>query len=154
MNFKNKVIVALDTKNLPESEKLIKRIKKHIFGVKIGYEFFLNFGISGYQKIKKHKINIFLDLKMHDIPNTIEGGLQAISSLNPYFTTIHISGGDKMMEAATKNKNKTKILGVSILTSLNDKQIQKYYFKNRVNLVIEKYVKYAIDKKLDVKLTS
>ena len=149
MNFKNKVIVALDTKNLPESEKLIKRIKKHIFGVKIGYEFFLNFGISGYQKIKKHKINIFLDLKMHDIPNTIEGGLQAISSLNPYFTTIHISGGDKMMEAATKNKNKTKILGVSILTSLNDKQIQKYYFKNRVNLVIEKYVKYAIDKKLD-----
>ena len=75
MNFKSKVIVALDNINLPESEKLIKKIKKHIFGVKIGYEFFLNFGISGYQKIKKHKINIFLDLKMHDIPNTIEGGL-------------------------------------------------------------------------------
>ena len=108
MTFKKKVIVALDINNLLKAEKLINQIKEHIFGIKIGYEFFLNFGLQEYKKIKNMNINIFLDLKLHDIPNTVKNGIKAISILNPYFTTIHISGGDKMLEAAMNNKKKNK----------------------------------------------
>ena len=108
MTFKKKVIVALDVNNLSKAEKLINQIKEHIFGIKIGYEFFFNFGLQGYKKIKNMNINIFLDLKLHDIPNTVKNGIKAISTLNPYFTTIHISGGDKMLEAAMNNKKKNK----------------------------------------------
>ena len=82
------------------------------------------FSILEYQAIKKFKnkkVNIFLDLKLHDIPNTIKNSIEVISNLKPYFTTVHISGGDKMLEASVVNKQKTKILGVSALTSLNDK---------------------------------
>ena len=80
----NKIIVAIDSDHLNNSIKLVKKIKKEIFAIKIGYEFFFNFGIEGYQLIQKEKIKIFLDLKLHDIPNTVDKGIRAISKLNPY----------------------------------------------------------------------
>ena len=150
MTFKKKVIVALDVNNLSKAEKLINQIKEHIFGIKIGYEFFFNFGLQGYIEIKNMNINIFLDLKLHDIPNTVKNGIKAISTLNPYFTTIHISGGDKMLEAAMNNKKKTKILGVSILTSLNNNQIKRFYSKNNIEDLINDYTNYALKNNLDV----
>ena len=116
MSFKKKVLVALDSNNFTETENLIDTIKKHIFGVKIGYEFFFNFGLIGYKKIQDKKVNIFLDLKLHDIPNTIKQGIEAIANLNPYFTTIHISGGDEMQKISYFTKKNVRILGVSILT--------------------------------------
>ena len=119
MNLK-KIIVALDSNNLEHSIKIVKALKKHAFAFKIGYEFFYNFGHEGYNLIKNEGVNIFLDLKLHDIPNTIEKAVKAISKLNPYFLTIHISGGDDMQKAANLSKGNIKILGVSILTSLND----------------------------------
>ena len=149
MTFKKKVIVALDINNLLKAEKLINQIKEHIFGIKIGYEFFFNFGLQGYKKIKNMNINIFLDLKLHDIPNTVKNGIKAIATLNPYFTTIHISGGDKMLEAAMNNKKKTKILGVSILTSLNNTQIKRFYSTNNIEDLINDFTNYALKNNLD-----
>ena len=117
-----KVIVALDSNNFKEINKLIDVIKNHIFGIKIGYEFFFNFGLEGYKIIQNKNINIFLDLKLHDIPNTIKKSIKAIQYLKPYFTTVHISGGDQMLEATNIKNKETKILGVSALTSLDDEQ--------------------------------
>mgnify|MGYP001292387216 CR=1 FL=1 len=149
MTMKNKVILALDSNNLSEILKLIDLSKKYIFGVKVGYEFFFNFGLIGYKKIKKKKINIFLDLKLHDIPNTVKNGIDAISNLKPYFTTVHISGGDKMLEAACKKNKKTKIIGISALTSLNNKQIKKYYNRKNIKKLVTDYTYSAIENKLD-----
>ena len=149
MKTSKRVIVALDSDNLEKINKLVDLIKNHIFGVKIGYEFLLNFGLTGYKKIQKKNTNIFLDLKLHDIPNTVKNGIKAISTLNPYFTTIHISGGDKMLEAAMNNKKKTKILGVSILTSLNNNQIKRFYSKNNIDDLINDYTNYALKNNLD-----
>ena len=132
MDDEKRVIVALDLNNFEEIIDLLDKIKNSVFGVKIGYEFLFNFGIEGYKKIKKKKINIFFDLKLHDIPNTVKNGIIAISKLNPYFTTIHITGGDKMLKEAILVKKNIKIIGVSILTSLNSIQIKKYY--NDANL--------------------
>ena len=144
-----KVIVALDSDNFEEINKLVDTIKNHIFGVKIGYEFFFNFGLEGYKKIQNKNINIFLDLKLHDIPNTVKKTIKAILSLKPYFTTVHISGGDNMLESITEIKQETKILGVSALTSLDNAQVKKYYLRESVDKLVADFTSYAIENKLD-----
>ena len=139
-----KIIVAIDLGNLNKAISLVKNLKDEAFAFKIGHEFFYNFGIEGYKKIFKICPNIFLDLKLHDIPNTVEKGLKAILKLKPTLTTIHISGGDEMQEASIIKTNKrTKILGVTILTSLNKKQTLKYYKEGNINVLVKKFAKYA-----------
>jgi len=144
-----KIIVALDCDNLKYAINVIKALKQDAFAFKIGYEFFFNFGLEGYRIIQKENIRIFLDLKLHDIPNTVKKGISAISKLNPYFTTIHLSGGDDMQIAANKSKQKTKILGVSILTSLNSEQTQKFYFNKNIESIVSSFANYALNNKLD-----
>ena len=144
-----KIIVALDNNNLRDSKNLVDEIKNQVFAFKIGYEFFLNFGLDGYNQIKNKKVNIFLDLKLHDIPNTIKNGIEAIANLNPYFTTIHIAGGDKMQKIANLNKKNVKILGVSVLTSIDSTQAEKYYNEKNINNIVGKFVISALENKLD-----
>ena len=140
----NKIIVALDFNNIKKAKKLVKELKKEVYAFKIGHEFFYNFGIRGYKKIFEICPKIFLDLKLHDIPNTVDKGLKAISKLKPIFTTIHISGGDKMQKiSASRNNKKSNILGVTVLTSLNEKQTLKYYKEKNVNLLVKKFARYA-----------
>lgn len=139
-----KIIVALDLDNINKAVKLVRELKKEVYAFKIGHEFFYNFGIVGYKKIYKICPRIFLDLKLHDIPNTVQKGLKAISKLKPIFTTIHISGGDDMQKKSKlKNNNKTNILGVTILTSLNEEQTLKYYKEKNVNILVKKFASYA-----------
>ena len=148
MNDK-KIIVALDNINLFDSKYLVDEIKSQVFAFKIGYDFFLNFGLDGYHQIKNKKVNIFLDLKLHDIPNTIKNGIEAIANLNPYFTTIHITGGDEMQKIANSSKKNVKVLGVSILTSIDSAQAEKYYSEKNINNLVGKFVKNALENKLD-----
>ena len=148
MNDK-KIIVALDSNNFHELKNIVDEIKNQVFAFKIGYEFFLNFGLDGYKFIQNKNVKIFLDLKLHDIPNTIKKSIETIANLNPYFTTIHISGGDKMQQMASLSKKNVKILGVSILTSLDNIQIEKYYNSKNINDLIGKFVQYAMENKLD-----
>ena len=148
MNDK-KIIVALDGNNLYDLKYLIDEIKNQVFAFKIGYEFFLNFGLDGYNQIKNKKVNIFLDLKLHDIPNTTKNGMEAIANLNPYFTTIHITGGDEMQKIANSRKKNVKVLGVSILTSIGSDQAEKYYSEKNINNLVGKFVKNALENKLD-----
>ena len=146
----NKIIVALDSNNLKKIKSLVSELRSEVYAFKIGYEFFLNFGINGYNEIKKICPNIFLDLKLHDIPNTVEKGIKAIEKLSPKFTTIHISGGDEMQKSTHSKKNrKLKILGVSILTSLNSLQTKKYYNEANIEKLVTKFVKNAYKNKLD-----
>ena len=148
MNDK-KIIVALDSINLYDSKYLVDEIKNQVFAFKIGYDFFFSFGLDGYNQIKNKKVNIFLDLKLHDIPNTIKNGIEAIANLNPYFTTIHITGGDEMQKIANLNKKNVKVLGVSILTSIDSAQAEKYYSEKNINNLVGKFVKNALENKLD-----
>jgi len=146
----NKVIVALDNKNLRQIVSLVKKTKSEAYGFKIGKEFFYNYGIEGYKKIYKLSPNIFLDLKLHDIPNTVEKALKAIKKLKPLLTTIHISGGDEMQKVSAKlKKNKTKILGVTILTSLDGNQTKKYYNNKNINQLVRKFAQNAKNNNLD-----
>tara|TARA_Y100001970_G_scaffold160369_1_gene196166 strand:- start:1532 stop:2227 length:696 start_codon:yes stop_codon:yes gene_type:complete len=146
----NKVIVALDNKNLKEIITIVKKTKSEVFGFKIGKEFFYNYGIEGYKKIFKLSPKIFLDLKLHDIPNTVEKALKAIIKLRPLLTTIHVTGGDEMQKVSSKLKrNKTKILGVTVLTSLNASQTKKYYNNKNINQLVKKFARNAKNNNLD-----
>ena len=145
-----KIIVALDGNNFSKIKKIALSLKNEVYAYKVGYEFFFNFGIDGYKKIKEIYPKIFLDLKLHDIPNTVEQGIKALEKLKPVFTTIHISGGDEMNKFSVKKPSrKTKILGVSILTSLDSNQTKKYYNEKNVKLLVKKLVKYAKKNGLD-----
>tara|TARA_B100000401_G_C52579440_1_gene611839 strand:+ start:12 stop:695 length:684 start_codon:yes stop_codon:yes gene_type:complete len=148
MKYK-KIIVALDSNNLNKTVKLVKKLKKDVYAFKIGYQFFYNFGSEGYKKVYSICPKIFLDLKLHDIPNTVEKGLEALIKIKPLFTTIHISGGDNMMIKSTANKKNTMILGVSILTSLDSDQTKKYYNQKNVLTLVEKFAQEAKKNKLD-----
>ena len=148
MNLK-KIIVALDNDDLKKTIKIVKELKEHTFAFKVGYEFFYNFGLDGYKLIKNENVKIFLDLKLHDIPNTVKKGIIAISKLEPYFVTIHISGGDDMLKAANLAKNNIKILGVSILTSLNSDLTEKYYYNKNIDNIVLNYTQYALENNLD-----
>jgi len=144
-----KIIVALDSNNLNKTIKLVESLKKDVYAFKIGYQFFYNFGLEGYKKVYSICPKIFLDLKLHDIPNTVEKGLVALVKMKPLFTTIHISGGDDMMRISKSIKNNTKILGVSILTSLDSNQTKKYYNKKNVSALVKQFSQAAKKNKLD-----
>ena len=144
-----KIIVALDSKNLNKTIQLAKILKKEVHAFKIGYQFFYNFGLDGYKKIYSICPKIFLDLKLHDIPNTVEKGLDALVKIKPIYTTIHITGGDNMMKVARSNKKGTKILGVTILTSMDSSQTKKYYNQENVSKLVKKYANVAKKNKLD-----
>ena len=144
-----KIIVALDSNNLNKTIKLVKILKKDVCAFKIGYQFFYNFGLEGYKKVFSICPKIFLDLKLHDIPNTVEKGLEALVKMKPLFTTIHISGGDHMMSSSRKNKKNTRILGVSILTSLDSDQTKKYYNQKNISTLVKKFALEAKKNKLD-----
>ena len=144
-----KIIVALDNNNKDKTIDFVKKLKNDAYGFKIGYEFFLNYGLSGYREIKKLSPNIFLDLKLHDIPNTVSNALKAINKLKPLLTTIHISGGDEMMKLSLIKNRRTKVLGVSILTSLDKKQTKKIYNEEEIESLVAKFAKYAKKNNLD-----
>ena len=144
-----KIIVALDSSNKIKIKKIVNDLKKEVYAFKIGYEFFLNYGIKGYKELSILCPKIFLDLKLHDIPNTVQNGIKAINKLKPLLTTIHISGGDEMMKASLIKPKYTKILGVSVLTSLNSQQTNKYYKEKNIETLVKKFVKYAERNKLD-----
>ncbi len=144
-----KVIVALDSSNFDKSLSLVKTLKKDVYAFKIGYQFFFNFGLSGYKKIYSICPKIFLDLKLHDIPNTVKQGIKALSKINPLFITVHISGGDEMMKSTNVFKKNTKILGVSILTSIDSNQSKKYYSQKNISLLVKKFGSAAKKNKID-----
>ena len=82
--FSQKIIVALDSNNLKKTISLVKLLKRDVYAFKIGYQFFLNFGISGYKKIYSISPKIFLDLKLHDIPNTVKNESRQSINLNHF----------------------------------------------------------------------
>ena len=147
---KFKSFIALDLKSNAKNINIVKKLHTHVYGFKVGYRsFYSDRSDDLISEIKKKKSKLFLDLKLHDIPNTVEKGLEALIKMKPLFTTIHISGGDDMMIASTANKKNTMILGVSILTSLESDQTKKYYNQKNVSTLVKKFAQEAKKNKLD-----
>jgi orotidine-5'-phosphate decarboxylase len=117
----NPVFVALDFPRLESAEAVARKVKDHVGGLKLGLEFFCAHGHHGVHEIAKIGLPLFLDLKLHDIPNTVAGAMQAIHVLEPAVVTIHASGGRAMMEDAKAAAGEhCKVVGVTLLTSLDE----------------------------------
>lgn len=122
----NPVYVAIDTPLLNDALDLVRKVKAHVGGVKLGLEFFCANGHHGVHEVQKLGLPIFLDLKLHDIPNTVAKAMQAINSLEPAIVTIHASGGRAMMEdAKAAAGSHTRVVGVTVLTSLDDHDLSR-----------------------------
>lgn len=122
----NPVFLALDLPRLDAAEALARKVADHIGGLKIGLEFFCAHGHHGVHELHKVGLPIFLDLKLHDIPNTVAAAMQAIHVLEPAIVTVHASGGRAMMEDAKAAAGEnTKVVGVTVLTSFDDKDLSK-----------------------------
>ena len=123
---KNKIFVACDTVNISKVKEIIEKTKNS--KLKVGYKFGLEFlnSKNGRRFLSKLKNKIiFADLKLHDIPNTCVSAIKAIKDLKVNYLTIHISSGLHALKAAKKFSNKTKLIGVTILTSLDDKRLRE-----------------------------
>ena len=128
----NPIICAIDSSDLAVAKKLIKATSPHVGLIKLGLEFFTAFGREGVNEVVKSGAPVFLDLKLHDIPNTVSSAVAAAVSLNVEMLTVHASGGSEMLAAAVKAANKkTKILAVTVLTSLNESDLQSIGFSKR-----------------------
>lgn len=116
----NRVYVAIDTPDLARAKALATRVRHHVGGIKLGLEFFCAHGQSGVREMAALGLPIFLDLKLHDIPNTVAKAVQALHRLHPAILTVHASGGRAMLEdAKAAAPTGTKVVAVTMLTSLD-----------------------------------
>ncbi len=150
MMKKSKVFVACDTTNVSKIKSIINKTQN--LQIKVGYKFGLEFlnskqGRNFLSKIKK-KI-IFADLKLHDIPNTCVSAIKAVKDLRISYLTIHISSGLEALKASKKVSGKTKLVGVTILTSLDNKSLREIGFDKNVKKLTYHQAKLANKAKLD-----
>ena len=147
---KNKIFIACDSTNIQKIKKIIKQTenKNIIFGYKFGLEF-LNSNNARYFISKlKNKI-IFGDYKFSDIPNTCSSAIKAVSDLKFNYITIHINAGLEALRAAKKVVGKTKLVGVTILTSLDNKSLREIGFNKDVKKLVLHQARLANKAKLD-----
>ena len=115
------IFVAIDTSDLETALSLAEAVRGHAGGVKLGLEFFSAQGPEGVRQIAALGLPLFLDVKLHDIPNTVAKAVQALAPLEPSILTVHASGGRAMLEATKAAAlPATKVVGVTVLTSLDE----------------------------------
>ena len=150
-----KIFIACDTNNIDRVKKIIKQTQTK--KLKIGYKFGLEFinsknGRAFISKLKK-KI-IFLDIKLHDIPNTMRSTISTLKDLKINYLTVHISSGLKALKAVKKVSGKIKIAGVTTLTSLDNKDLKEIGFKKSVKKLVIHQSKLARKANLDAVVCS
>jgi orotidine-5'-phosphate decarboxylase len=129
--MKAPIVLAVDTNDLQTAQRWIEATHESVSVYKLGLEFFLTFGHEGVRAIKSvTDADIFLDLKLHDIPHTVSGAAQAVNDLSPRFLTVHASGGRAMINAAVTALPKTDVTAVTILTSLSEEDLFEIGFAN------------------------
>ena len=147
---KNKIFIACDSTNISKIKEIIKKTENS--KLRIGYKFGLEFLNSKRGRIflsrLKNKIT-FADLKIHDIPNTCASTVKAIKDLKVNYLTIHISSGLEALKAAKKVAGKTKLIGVTILTSLDNKALKEIGFNKEVKKLVFHQAKLANKARLD-----
>jgi orotidine-5'-phosphate decarboxylase len=117
----NPIFVAIDTPDLERALALTEAVRDRAGGIKLGLEFFSAQGPAGVRRIGDLGLPLFLDVKLHDIPNTVAKAVEALAPLHPAILTVHAAGGRAMMEAArAAAPASTKVIAVTVLTSLDE----------------------------------
>jgi len=118
------IFVAIDTPDLARAKEIAQRVRGHVGGLKLGLEFFCANGRQGVAEMEALGLPVFLDLKFHDIPNTVAKAIQSLRALDPAILTVHAAGGRAMMEdAKAAAPERTKVVAVTVLTSLDGEDL-------------------------------
>ena len=129
--MKAPIVLAVDTQDLDTAQRWIEATQEYVSVYKLGLEFFLTFGHDGVSRMKSvTDADIFLDLKLHDIPHTVGAAATAVQSLKPRFLTVHAAGGRAMITAAVQALPTTDVTAVTILTSLSEEDLFEIGFAN------------------------
>ncbi len=129
----NPILVAVDTPQVDEAKSLVAGLAGAVGGVKLGLEFFNAHGPQGIREVARGGDDLFLDLKFHDIPNTVAGAVRAVVALRPMMLNVHAAGGPAMMraaraaaaaEAAKLGVGRPLVIAVTVLTSLDDSDLE------------------------------
>ena len=152
----DRILVALDTTDAAQALALAEGVKGAVGGVKLGKEFFTSNGPDGVRKVSAAGLPVFLDLKFHDIPNTVAGAVRAAAPLAPFMLNVHASGGRAMMEAAVKAADEAAqggprpiMLAVTVLTSLSEEDLIEIGINNETKAQVAKLAKLAQESGMD-----
>jgi orotidine-5'-phosphate decarboxylase len=146
----NPVFVAIDTRGLQRATELAQALRGSVGGVKLGLEFFCANGPEGVARIAEIGIPLFLDLKLHDIPNTVAGAMRSLAPLLPAIVTVHAAGGRAMLEAAKAAAgHNTKVVAVTVLTSLDQSDLRSIGVDDAPHDQVQRLAALARDSGLD-----
>ncbi len=150
----SKLYCALDTADLARAEALAAALGGAIDGIKLGLEFFGAHGPRGVERLTSPERPVFLDLKLHDIPNTVAGAVRALLPLEPVILTIHAAGGRAMMRAAAEaakeaGARRPKLVGITILTSLDGDDLARLGWDRKVSDAVRRLAGEARENGLD-----
>jgi orotidine-5'-phosphate decarboxylase len=144
------IYVALDTTDLARARHIAERVRRHVGGLKLGLEFFCANGLHGIRAMAELGLPIFLDLKLHDIPNTVAKAIQALYPLEPAVLTVHAAGGRAMMEdAKAAAPSGTKVVAVTVLTSLDGDDLAETGVQGETHGQVERLTALAHEAGLD-----
>ncbi len=150
MTHRSPIYVALDTPDIEHAKALAQKVRHHVGGIKLGLEFFAANGRPGVREMAALGLPIFLDLKLHDIPNTVGKAMQALSVLEPAIVTVHAAGGRAMMEdAKAAAPLDTKVVAVTMLTSLDRSDLTSIGLQDEVHTQVERLTALAREAGLD-----
>jgi orotidine-5'-phosphate decarboxylase len=142
--MQSKLIVALDVPSFQEAKAFTAKLVGVPCGVKVGLELFSAAGPEVVHYLRRCEHDIMLDLKLHDIPETVGRAVRNLVALDPTLLTIHAGGGRKMMEAAVAASGKALVLAVTVLTSLDDDDLREVSIYGSVSDVVVRRAKLAI----------
>ena len=148
--MRSPIFVAIDTPDLDRAKSIATRVRNHIGGIKLGLEFFSANGRHGIREMADLHLPIFLDLKFHDIPNTVGKAIQALRPLEPAILTVHAAGGRAMMEDAKAAAPKgTKVVAVTVLTSLDGDDLSSIGLQGDPHAQVERLTALAREAGVD-----
>jgi len=133
---KTRLIVALDTPDLRSAEALLKKLKGLPLIYKVGSSLFTLAGPRALDLVHKYGGKVFLDLKFHDIPNTVRNAVESAARLGVYSVSLHTAGGAEMLKAAAAVKKRPLLWGITVLTSFDEKTFARTGFKNKIEKTV------------------
>lgn len=148
-SLESRLIVALDYPDADTALRLVDRLENAVSWYKVGLELYIGAGNTVVQSLVRHGFSVFLDLKLHDIPNQVAGAVRSASHSGASLLTIHAGGGPAMIEAAAKSaaatENAPKILAVTVLTSMDQKQLSAVGVEGTPAEQVERLARMAIN---------
>lgn len=144
-----RLIVALDTGDLKKAERVVNELSGVVKIFKVGSQLFTRYGPKAVDMVNKENCRVFLDLKFHDIPNTVRGAVESAKNLGVFMLTLHTLGAKEMLKAASSIPKRPKLVGVTVLTSLDKEDLSSLGIDRGVEEEVSELAKLARDSGLD-----